>query len=184
MGKRKKIRRRTRDVPVGIDEDGESVSLRLVAPRLHDIETINETMPEPVAPILKGNDGRAVHATDSEGNPVLDPATGHAISMKDFRDKAYLAACSRHEKAMTIALFMGCVHPPLVPKRTMDDYDHDPVAYYLGAWKELEDAGLDMGAFRALSSAAVELGQQMGKEDIVLARENLGISEGKKGEGK
>ncbi len=180
-----KLVKRTRRVVVGTDAAGCLIELVVCAPKLQAVDALQAKIAEPTPPLVKGPHGKPVPKLDTAGNPERDPATGHVLHVRNEKDHDYLRACDQREKAMTIAMVMDCLADQLTPTKTLDDHDGDLVAYYLGVWDELEEAGLDVGSFRALSSAAMELAEPMDRDEVEAARATLGVQEAaKKGDPK
>lgn len=163
------LRPRSISVPVGIAPDGSVVSLQLRAPRLGMLERLDAEIPEPQPPIVPG---RVVR--DHRGRPVEGP-DGSPIPLRNAEDPAYVLKSERREKALSVAMVLSCLEPGQVTDLP-DRNGQDPVDYFLAVWDGLEDAGLDIGAFRSLSEAAKRLGEPMSSIEVVQAKSALGAT--------
>lgn len=172
-----KVKRRNRSVPVGFDEQGKEVRLTVYPPGLDATDRLNALIPEPVAPLAKNSAGQSVKIKDDSGKTLIDQTTGSALLARDYKSATYQRAIEQRDKALTVALILECLGDAAKPAKDIEDYDGDWLAYYLGAWKELEEAGLDIGSYRALSAACTSLSLPLGAEDVELAKQTLALDE-------
>ena len=172
-----KLTKREERIVVGIAEDGSEVALVMRPPRLGFVEDMSSRIPEPSPPAAKGPDGRPIVELDSKGKRLLD-GSGSPVIRRNYSDPKYLTALSRRETAMTISLIVVCIDHDGNPGLSLPERDEDEetlVDYYKRTWSEFEDAGLDVGAFQALSQAALKLGQPMTAADVEDAKKTLQI---------
>lgn len=171
-----KLKKRTRIVVLGYDDDGGEISLTLRAPRLSEVDGLDALFPEVVPPILKDERGRNRVARGDNGKVQTDQY-GSPIVLRNPDDAAYKAAEHRRSQAMTIAMVVGCAGDQIKPSKTPEDFKGDLIEYYHAIWDELEHEGLDVGHFKSLVAAAMELGRPMSKPEVVSARKQLGTDE-------
>lgn len=169
-----KIRPRMKDVVVGYDDHDMPIVLRLSAPRLNRLDEIEATMPLPLAPATKEV------KRDKRGRPLKD-AAGNVQVVRDENDPKHLKVCERVEKARTIAMIVECLVDGQVeyetPKPTNGAEGEPVVDYYHRIWSEFEQAGLDTGAYRSLTNAAVQLSMPMSAEEVEEAKSLLGTDD-------
>ena len=171
------LKRRGREVVVGYDDEGSAVRLTVNPPPLGLVNDLSRKIPSPVAPLRKDSRGRPIPVTDDKGKPIMDPASGQALMERDHSNPEHLERLERREVALNLGLILACLSTPIEPKTKVEDHGGDYVEYYHAVWKELEEAGLDIGAYRALSTACTELSLPLGEQDMKLAREALAIDE-------
>ena len=175
-----RLKRRVNRVVVGHDEEGNAVELVVHAPKLQLFDELQAILPEPVPPIMKDQNGNAIPERDSKGEIVT--RFGTTVFQRDDQDKTYLLKASAREQALTIAIVIACLKEQVSPRTTPKDHEGNLVDYYHAVWSEMEDAGIDVGGFKALSEAALSLGSPLDTEEAKEAREALGVKdEGKKG---
>lgn len=169
-----KLKRRSIDVVIGLDDAGVPVTLTVRPPRLGQIDALETRVPEPAPPTLKRNGKPVVKMMPGGKDPVRD-SRGGIVLERDEEDPKYLRDIGRREKAMTIALILDCLGDQVTPMVPVDEIppEMNLIDYYHAVWAELEEAGLDVGSFKALSNAAVELGDPMSKDEVEAARAEL-----------
>lgn len=145
----KKIKKKTADVIVGYDADGNPVSVIVEAMPLGGLESINDEIPEPTPP--KGQvlrDGRGETIKDERGIPKQQLLTD---------DPDYLDAVAERKRAVSIAIILACLRDGEIEIETnRDDYE-DPKSYYLAVRDEMSNAGVSLGALTRLLYAAMDV---------------------------
>lgn len=154
-----KIKRRTKKVEIGSTPEGLALCVEMHAPRLNAVLDYEKRLAPPPAPTPPSNgevqrDGRGQVVKDELGRPIVGT---------NPNDPAYLEALKKHEgvvedhyRAKTMALLMECLGDQVTIDSKRESFESD-VAYYLAAWDEFDEIGLDMTAIHRLSDAALIL---------------------------
>ena len=163
---------RTRDVTIGVSTTGEEITVKVNAPRLQLIPELRTEIPAPTAPPMKDSNGRIRYERDHKtGEPIKKD--GQLVPKLDWSSQEFLVRVASVERARTIAMIFECAEFPGTTDLKESDYQ-DKIEYWLARWGELENAGVDVGAFSALSDACVALGEPMSKGEVEDARHALG----------
>jgi len=167
-----RLARRFREVIVGTDSAGNEVKLKVYAPKLGLIDRVQGEIPDPPVPVTRsGNvlrDRRGQPVKDDKGQPIMETTEHHD-------DPDYVAACARVEKARSIAMLLECLEDQIQPSVKREGLA--PLDYYLKVWEELEDAGIGLGSFNALTNACEAMTQPMTVAEVALAKIRLGTDE-------
>lgn len=165
-----KLRKRSREVVVALTEDGEEFKVTVKAPPLQLATQLQVEIPNPEPPALVNDNGQPRFKTNPRtGEPLKED--GKLVPMVNKADPAYRQELLAVSEARTIAMIFHCVE---FPGKTKVVQNGNPVRYWLSRWKELEDAGLDVGSFNRLARACTELSAPMSKGEIEEARAALG----------
>ena len=166
-----KLVQRSREVTIGVSQAGEEIKVRVTAPPLQLVADLRQKIPDPKPPTMKNDRGEVKYKTNPRtGDPIKEE--GQLVPMLNYLDEGYLTEASSTSKARTIAMIFHCAEFPGTTE--VDKKGHTAVGYELARWRELEEAGCDVGAFTDLSEACVELSQPMTKIEIEDARCALG----------
>ncbi len=163
--------KRTRDVVVGITSEGDPFSVSVCAPRLQLIPDLRRKLPDPKPPAKRDDQGRVVLRRHPSTGEVIKK-NGQSIPELDVLSKEFLNDVANVERARTIAMIFECITLPGETAVVQDGLS--PVAYQLARWRELEEAGFDVGAYKSLSDACVDLSDPMSRTEIEDARYALG----------
>lgn len=164
-----KLKPRTRVVTVGVSEEGEPIRLTVAAPSLGVHSFLAREIPDPEPPM-----GRAL--TDERGRALRD-AQGRVKTERLTDDPAYLKELGQVEEARTIAMVIRSLGDQIEHELKPEDF-RSRADYYLEIVKQLEAWGLDLGAWKALSRAVVELCDPQHDE---LAEASTALGDGKPG---
>jgi len=138
---------RTEDVPVGFDEEGNVVCVRLTAPGLLTLQAIQKEIQEPKPP----PGGKALR--DDKGNPRTD-AQGCVITEGNPEDPDYLEAVSRANLAKAVCLILLTAGENITVDVKREDFP-SAADYYVAAWEECErDLHFNAPTFQRLATAA------------------------------
>ena len=163
-----KLKQRERTVLVGHTDTGEAVRLKVRAPKLNVYEAISEEIGEPEAP-LSGEVKRTARGKIRTGKD------GQPLRGRNEEDPNYLREVAKTEKARSIALVLSCLGDQVEPEILRGDLP--AVDYYLAVYEEMQDAGIDIAGFHALTSAATELSQPLTDDDVTKAKASLGADD-------
>jgi hypothetical protein len=164
--------RRTRSVTIGLTPQGEEFKVEVRAPRLQLIPELRTKIPEPEPPPLRNSAGKVRFRTDPKtGEPIKQD--GQLVPMLDWKSPDYLVQTDSVERARTVAMIFECAAFPGESEIKREAFSTQ-VDYWLARWRELEDAGVDVGAYKELSDACVELGAPMSRSEVEDARRALG----------
>ncbi len=171
-----KLVKRTRQVMIGLTDQGEPFTVKVSAPPLQLSDQIAQQIPEPKPPPLMNDKGKPRLQTNPRtGEPIKD-GNGRLVPMVDENDEQYLAELENVGVARMTAMIFACTQFP--GESAVVQNGSSPVGYQLARWKELEEAGCDTGAYRALTKAVTALSQPMTKDEIEEARIVLGTDKG------
>lgn len=169
-----KVKKRIVEVIVAQTEEGEPITFTLRCPRLGEVEVLSESLPEPTPPVKRDGNGRPITMRDDRGRVVKD-GRGSPMVERDEEDPEFVKANDRRDRALTVAIFFACMDGQIKPATPEKLLKEDPISYYLDVWAELEEAGLDVGSFKALSAAIVSLGQPLTHSELVKAQALYGL---------
>lgn len=157
---------------IGLSADGEPVTVTVNAPRLQLVPELRRSIPTPKPSAKRDANGRVVLKRDPKGELVKN-ASGQPVPEVDFEDETFLGRAQSVERARTIAMIFACAEFPGETTITIEEHGGDWIAYWLARWEELESAGVDVGSYKALSDACVELSDPMSRSEIQDARAAL-----------
>tara|TARA_Y100001972_G_scaffold127430_1_gene184215 strand:+ start:119 stop:661 length:543 start_codon:yes stop_codon:yes gene_type:complete len=163
-----KLKARSQKVLVGQAESGEPVYLTMYAPKLNAYEALQEEIPDPEVPM----NGKVLR--NKRGKILLDEDGQHKREANPECPK-YLARVAKSDKARSIALVLKCLGDQIEPETQKGSMSAEE--YYLAIYQELQDAGIDIAAFHALTMAASELSQPLTDEDFKDSKKALGVDE-------
>jgi len=163
--------KRTRVVPIGISQTGEEVNVLVTAPALQLSSRLQQQIKDPEPPVLLNSAGKPRFKTDPRtGEPIK--INGQLVPMLDYDNDDYLQQVEGVGKARTIAMIFDCAKFP--GSSAVAKNGEGEVAYQFARWRELEEAGCDVGSFSLLARACVELSAPMSKDEVEEARRALG----------
>lgn len=162
------LRAKTEDVCLGQTEDGESLVVRLTAPRLGFLARINDELPDPTPPIV-GVKRRA------DGTVEKD-AEGRPLQISNTDDPAHKKAVEAVGRMRTVAIILECLGDQVEVAARERDYG-TRAQYMQAVWDEMEEFGFTLGALEKLTRAAMRLAG-VGDDEVAAAKEALGAGPG------
>jgi hypothetical protein len=166
--------KRTRLVTLGVASDGTKLEVTVSAPPLQLSQEIATKIPSPDPPPKRDSNGKVQFKRDPRTGAELK-IDGVLVPLLDYSDAKFVAEAGSVKKARTIALIFACTEFPGESAVTRNG--HSPVAFELARWKELEDGGVDLGAWGDLNDALNALCDPMTVGEIEEARRELGADE-------
>lgn len=168
-----KLKKRQVEVLVGVMESGEEFKITLTAPRLQALTEVEGRIKPPVAPILR-QAGQAVVARDPETGKQIKTADGSPIFVRDRKDPEFRDKLATYQQVTAISQFMLMAGDQVRPSKTIEDFKGDWTAYYLAAWEEMEEGGMETGSLIRINKEVSKLLKPMGPEEVEQARRALG----------
>lgn len=174
IGGHGRIARRSREVPVGRDEEtGAVIKLRVFEGGLGLADDIRDEIPTPTPP--------------RNGEPVMDErgriqkkADGSPLLAMNTSDMGWLGSLKNIEHLRDVALVYHCLdkseggelEPGQVAFQASCSDFPSMKSFYCAIKKEMKEAGLNDAGFQALLSAVEEL-SAIGDDELEAAREEL-----------
>jgi len=160
-----KLNQRSEEVLIGYaGDDDDAIYLKLVAPKITDLEALEETLTVPEPP-----DGAI--ARDSRNVPIKD-TQGRPVRVKLIDDPDYLRKMERRALHCGMLMVVACLEPGQIEFDAQQPDFEDGADYFEAIWQELCGLGISPSGMRQLTEAAARLCGQL-DQDKADAREQI-----------